>query len=358
MTVVGIRPDFIRMSEVFRALDEHPGIEHILVHSGQHYDALLSDVFFKDLSIRQPDYNLKVGADGKQHYDQVSDLSKSLIDLCRDVGPDLIVYLGDSNSVLSAIPLKKEGYKICRIETGMRSGNLSLPEEVNRQCAEIVCDLFFAYTDINYFNLINEGKRHSSIRIVGNTIWQPLQKIISQLNLFDEPKKNSHILVDIHRHSNVTNATRMKNILDIANSMGEEYQKPVKMLTFNRTMKLIESNNIPTGNIEFIPLMGFIDFIKFQYDAVFSFSDSGTSVEECPILRTPVIVPRDETERPQAAMNQCGILIDVNSADLIENMRKVRDFLSPIPDMNFEWVKGENTAELIAANIFNFLLGK
>src|SRR5579872_7354118 len=137
ITVVGIRPDFIRMSEIFKKLDAN--FNHILIHTGQHYDKLLSDVFFQELEIRKPDYNLAIGGPGKKHYHQTADLSVKLIELIREKQwrPDIILFLGDSNSVVSAVDLKKEGFTIGHIEAGMRSYAMYMPEEVNRR----VCDI-------------------------------------------------------------------------------------------------------------------------------------------------------------------------------------------------------------------------
>lgn len=365
MTVTGIRPDFIRMSKVFERFDNSHVFDHILVHSGQHYDDLLSGVFFKDLKIRTPDYNLKIGADGKQHYDQVSDLSSKLIKLCHEIKPDLIMFLGDSNSVLSAIPLKKEGFNIARVEVGMRSGNLALPEEINRQCAEIVTDLFFAYTELNRQNLINEGKDRRKIYVVGNTIYEPLMKIIKDKDLFSKEKTKDYILMDIHRHSNVTSAARMQRILDYANALSEIYHVPVKMLSFGRAVKLINENNLNKYSIEFIDLMSFSDFISFQYNALFSISDSGTSVEECPILKTPVIVPRDETERPQAVTNKCCLMLnlseDTNEIVFNLNYNKILAYIHRYESGDFftqdftNWVNGINTsAQILNATEYFF----
>ena len=176
VTVTGIRPDFIRMSKVFKALDEDPDIKHTLIHTGQHYDDLLSGVFFDELDIRKPDYNLDVGQGGCTHYEQLARLSVRLITLFKDEGiePDVVVFLGDSNSVAAAVPLKKEGYKIAHIEAGMRSYDKRMLEEINRTVCDHCSDWHFVYHEDYKDNLIKEGLPEDNIFVVGNTIVEPL----------------------------------------------------------------------------------------------------------------------------------------------------------------------------------------
>ena len=179
ITVSGIRPDFIRMSEVFKRLDEDGNINHTLIHSGQHYDSLLSDVFFKDLNIRQPDYNLNTGKETTSHYEQQSILSTKLIKLIQNnnLSPDLILFLGDSNSVLASIPLKKEGYTIGHIEAGMRSYDERMLEEINRKACDHVSSLLFVYHEDYKNNILKENISKDRIHVVGNTIIEPLRGI-------------------------------------------------------------------------------------------------------------------------------------------------------------------------------------
>ena len=148
ITVTGIRPDFIRMSKIFKALDKD--FNHVLIHTGQHYDELLSGTFFKDLKIREPDFNLKVGGKNKEHFHQTERLSSKLIELIRakNLKPDLILFLGDSNSVVSSIPLRKEGYRIGHIEAGMRSGDKRMLEEINRTVCDHCSDYHFVYLSL------------------------------------------------------------------------------------------------------------------------------------------------------------------------------------------------------------------
>ena len=176
ITVTGIRPDFIRMSEIFKKLDEN--FNHILIHTGQHYDKLLSDVFFDELEIRDPDYNLNIGAGNKEHFHQTGELSIKLIELIRNekLNPDLIVFLGDSNSVVSSVSLKKEGYKIAHIEAGMRSYDKRMLEEINRIVCDHCSDFLFVYHDNYKKKAIKENIPNENIFVVGNTIVEVVSK--------------------------------------------------------------------------------------------------------------------------------------------------------------------------------------
>jgi UDP-N-acetylglucosamine 2-epimerase (non-hydrolysing) len=286
ITVTGIRPDFIRMSEIFKKLDEN--FNHILIHSGQHYNKLLSDVFFDELNIREPDYNLNIGADGKEHFYQTSDLSIKLIELIRknNLNPDLIIFLGDSNSVVSSVALKKEGYKIGHIEAGMRSGDKRMLEEINRMVCDICSDFLFVYHD-NYKYKLAKENIVNGVHVVGNTIVEVVQKYKP-----NEEKLNDCIILDIHRPENFKYKNRLENIILFAN----EY-------------------NIDLGDILVIDLLPFKAYLTAVYNCKFLISDSGTAQEEPAILGTSVIVPRDFTERPESVSFNCSFMLNVNTVN-------------------------------------------
>ena len=307
ITVTGIRPDFIRMSEIFKKLDEN--FNHILIHSGQHYNKLLSDVFFDELNIREPDYNLNIGADGKEHFYQTSDLSIKLIELIREknLNPDLIIFLGDSNSVVSSVALKKEGYKIGHIEAGMRSGDKRMLEEINRMVCDICSDFLFVYHD-NYKDKLAKENIVNGVHVVGNTIVEVVQKYKPT-----EEKLNDCIILDIHRPENFKYKNRLENIILFANDMSKKHNVPVYMLGFPRTISKIKEYDIDLGNILVIDLLPFKAYLTAVYNCKFLISDSGTAQEEPAILGTSVIVPRDFTERPESVSSNCSFMLDVNT---------------------------------------------
>lgn len=349
ITVTGIRPDFVRMSDIFKKLDEN--FNHVLIHSGQHYSKLLSDVFFDELKIRKPDYNLNIGGDGKEHFHQTSELSIKLIELIRekDLKPDLIIFLGDSNSVVSSLSLKKEGYKIGHIEAGMRSGDKRMLEEINRMVCDICSDYLFVYHE-NYKLKLEKENIKENVYVVGNTIVEVVEKFKPL-----EPKLNDKILLDIHRPENFLYKDRLSNIINYANIVSEKYALPVYMLNFSRTSKKIEEFNIDLGSIKVIDLLPFKSYLSHVHHSKFIISDSGTAQEEPAILNTPVIVPRDFTERPESIENYCSFMLDVNT-NSNNTWYESLDFINnKFLNKKIEWLGDGKTSENIISILKNNL---
>lgn len=312
VTVTGIRPDFIRMSEIFKKLDEN--FNHILIHTGQHFDKLLSDVFFEELDIRKPDYNLEIGGLGKEHFHQTADLSVKLIELIREknLKPNIILFLGDSNSVASSVSLKKEGYMIGHVEAGMRSYDKRMLEEINRTVCDHCSDLLFVYHENYKQKAIKENIDPDSIFVVGNTIVEIAEKFKPK----KESKLNDRIILDIHRPENFKYKNRLENILKYSDQMGDKYDLPVFMLGFKRTLDYIKKFNIDISkykSITVVDLLPFKSYLNEVYHSKFIISDSGTAQEEPALLNTPVIVPRDYTERPESVEYNCSFMINVNN---------------------------------------------
>lgn len=342
VTITGIRPDFIRMSEIFKKLDKN--FNHILIHTGQHFDTMLSDVFFKELEIRQPDYNLGIGGIGKEHFHQTADISTKLIYLLRkeNIKPDTIMFLGDSNSVMVAPILKKEGYHISHIEAGMRSFDKRMLEEINRTVCDHCSDLHFVYHEDYKQNLIKENLPADNIYVVGNTIVEVCNNLKS--DIMNKPKTKDFILMDIHRPENFKYKNRLTNILLVAQAYSNYFGVPVKMLKFSRTISAIDEFRLDMGNIELIDLMSYKDFLKAQYNCLFLYSDSGTAAEEAPLLDTKVVVPRDFTERPQAYWNGCAIPLYFGIED---NLHEVSKFLSDELSTDISWLGNGTTSQHI-----------
>ena len=347
MTVTGIRPDFIRMSKIFSDLDKN--FNHVLVHTGQHYDELLSGVFFNELNIRKPDYNLNIGAEGKKHYHQSADLPVKLIELIesKDIKPDLILFLGDSNSVCCAMQLKKEGFKIGHIEAGMRSGDKRMLEEINRTVCDHCSDFLFVYHDDYKENLRKENIT-DGVHVVGNTIVEVLRECFREI-VYDVSegdilkKKNNHILLDIHRPENFKYKNRLQNIIDFALHCQQASGLKVKLLNFKRTTSYLDKFKIDYSDLNMTDLMSYKDFLSEQYHSKFIISDSGTAQEEPGPLGTPVIVPRDFTERPQSIESGCSIMINANKKNLLD---ETFDFIENFnPDI--EWLGDGKTSEKI-----------
>lgn len=312
VTVTGIRPDFIRMSAIFKMLDKH--FHHVLIHTGQHFNTMLSDVFFDELKIRTPDYNLNIGGVGKEHYHQTAGLTVKLLELFKDkdINPDLVLFLGDSNSVLVAPVLRKEGYTVGHIEAGMRSYDKRMLEEINRICCDHSSHFLFTYHENYKQNLLKENIPESSVYVVGNTIVEVANKLAKPIK--KHPKKHTHIVLDIHRPENFKNPQRLANIIEQTKKLAAIYNKPIKMLAFPRTMKYVTEFGIPLKNMDVIDLLSYKSFLRLQYDALFIVSDSGTAQEEPALLQTPVLVPRDFTERPESYQNDCSFIMRATSS--------------------------------------------
>lgn len=352
VTISGIRPDFIRMSEIFRKLDEN--FNHILVHTGQHYDKLLSDVFFDELNIRKPNYVLNTGKESSNHFEQLSYLSVAIPKLFKDenIKPDLILFLGDSNTVSVAFPLKKEGYKIGHIEAGMRSFDRRMLEEINRTVCDHCSDILFVYHTEYKKYLANENIV-DNVFVVGNTIVEPCLKFRD--NIISVPKRNDIVLVDIHRPENFNYVDRLEKIINFANICGEKYGVPVKILYFKRLKDILDKNNISLGAIEMIDLMPYKKYLDMAYHAKVVISDSGSSAEELPLLKTPLFYPRDFTERPQSYEFNCSIKYDVCNDNSAELFKWLDDYENGIIEPNVGWLGDGNTSGLIIKHIKNYL---
>ena len=294
------------MSEVFKRLDEN--FDHIMIHTGQHYDDSLSKIFFRDLKIRKPDFILETGRNSNNHFEQLSYLSKEIIYLLKKkkIEPQIILFLGDSNSALASVPLFKEGFRIGHIEGGMRSYDRRMPEEVNRVICDYVSDSVFVYTPLYKERLIAENKNPKQIHVVGNTIVE----IVKQYKPSGKRSKD-YILADIHRSENLRNPQQFNHILNYLNSVGQELGLKVLLVKFNRAVKMIEEFKLldKKSNISLAGPYGFLDYLNLQYNSYGVISDSGTCQEECPLLGVPVAVPRKATERPESVENGNSILI-------------------------------------------------
>ncbi len=345
VTITGIRPDFIRMSKVFERLDTE--FDHVMIHTGQHYDDELSKIFFNQLKIRKPDFTLATGQNSSNHYEQLSYLSKEVIYLLKrkKINPDIILFLGDSNSAMVSAPLFKEGYRIGHIEGGMRSYDRRMPEEVNRVICDYVSDLVFVYTPLYKERLIKENKNPKQIFVVGNTIVEVVKKFMPTGN-----RSKNFIVADIHRNENLKSPEQYNHILKFLDELGNKTKLEVRLVKFNRALKLINKHKLLNDkkNIKLVGPYGFLDYLNLQYNAYGVVSDSGTSQEECPLLGVPVVVPRNFTERPESVENGNSILIGENNPveKMISDSMKFFESYS-ISKEKIKWLGDGKTSEKI-----------
>lgn len=347
VTVVSIRPDLIRMSEVIKRLDK-TDIHHVVVHTGQHYDPNLNSMFFKELGIRDPDFVLEAGKNHLTHYDQLSYLCKELPRLLQQIKPHLVVLLGDSNSVAVVVALKKEQYRIAHIEAGMRSFDKRMLEEINRTVCDHCSDLLFVYHE-DYANHLRKEGIHDNIHVVGNTILEPIQYFLPRIQ--NQPKRSDHILVDIHRPENVKYPERLQCILAFANECARRYDVSVYILKYKPTFQSMQS--LDMGVVQWVDLLPFQDYLDNVYHSLFILSDSGTAQEEACLLRTKALIPRDYTERPQSFAHQCSfpLLFGVSG-----NRDACIAFLEdPLWEPDIRWLGDGTTSQSIVEGIKHFL---
>ncbi len=354
VTITGIRPDFIRMCFVFKELDAN--FNHILIHTGQHFDANLSGVFFEQLGIRTPDYTLDTGKTAANHFEQLAYLTNAIPNLFKEhnIAPDLILFLGDSNSVGVAFPLKKAGYKIGHIEAGMRSYDKRMLEELNRTVCDHCSDILFVYHE-DYRRQLERENIATNVHVVGNTIVEPFTLFRNEI--FATPKRRDSILMDIHRPENFNYPERLVSILRFGNLCSKKYGLPIRLLYFKRLKDAIAKFGLERelGNIEMIDLMPYREYLETVYHSKFIISDSGTGQEEPALLNTPVVVPRDFTERPQSNANNCSIQFmaeNDNSAEVFEWLRKIETGELAI---NVGWLGDGTTSKIIVDRIREYL---
>ncbi len=335
------------MSKVFEKLDR--SFEHIMIHTGQHYDDELSKIFFSELQIRKPDFTLETGKQSRNHYEQLSYLSTSVITLLKNknINPDVILFLGDSNSAMVSAPLFKEGYRIGHIEGGMRSYDRRMPEEVNRVICDYVSDFVFVYTKRYKERLVKENKSPKNIFVVGNTIVEVVKDYLPT-----GKQTKDYIVADIHRNENLKDPKQFHHLLKFLNRLGEKLQLEVRLVRFRRGEKLINEYNMldDKPNITLVGPYGFLDYVNLQYHAYGIVSDSGTSQEECPLLGVPVAVPRNATERPESVENKNSIMLgETTSIDVM--LKKTLKFFESysVTQKQLRWLGNGTTSDKIVS---------
>ena len=307
LTVLGTRPEIIRLSRVIDLLDNQ--CTHILVHTGQNFDKNLSDIFFNDLGIRKPDYYL--GVRGESPGDQIAQVISKTENVLIKEKPDKVLLLGDTNSSLSSIIAKRMGIPVYHMEAGNRCYDDRVPEEVNRRIIDHSSDILMPYTERSRKNLLREGIPGKRIFVTGNPILEVIRyyrdqidhsRIHSQLKV----KKGKYFLATVHRAENVDINARLSGILGALSDLGEEYSMPVICSLHPHTKDKLQhlGSGVNTPNIRFQEPFGFFDFISLEQNARCVLSDSGTVQEECCLFHVPNVTLRDVTERPETI--ECG----------------------------------------------------
>lgn len=303
MTILGTRPEIIRLSRVIARLDRFT--DHCLVHTGQNYDYELNEVFFKDLEMRKPDHFLGAGG-GSLGETMGKILSQTEMVIVKE-RPDAVLILGDTNSAIAAIIARRMKVPVYHMEAGNRSFDRNVPEETNRKIVDHISDFNLVYTEHARRHLLSEGIHHRRIYLTGSPMLEVLEHYSKQIlasDILDRLKleEKHYFIVSLHREENVDSITRLSALLSTLNTLAEKYKMPVIISTHPRTRKridaLVDKKLDPLVN--FSAPFGFHDYNKLQMEAFCAISDSGTIAEESSILNFPAITPRDAIERPES----------------------------------------------------------
>jgi UDP-N-acetylglucosamine 2-epimerase (non-hydrolysing) len=307
MTILGTRPEIIRLSLVIKLLDQCA--DHILVHTGQNYDARLSDVFFRELGVRQPDVFLEV--DNSSFGVQVGQMLSRIEPLFLEHRPDRILILGDTNSGLTAIVARRLGIPVYHMEAGNRCNDLRVPEESNRRIIDHISSVLLPYTNGGRENLLREGIKARNIYVTGNPIYEVIQYFSDRIALSTvlsdfEVEEGKFFLVTAHRAENVDVEDRLRNLINALVSLQDRYGFPVLCSLHPRTRSRMRKFGIGLDEncVRFVEPFGFFDFVRLEQTAFCVLSDSGTVQEETCILGVPNVTIRDVTERPETI--ECG----------------------------------------------------
>lgn len=343
MTVVGTRPEIIRLSAVINKLESSPAIDHTLVHTGQNYDYELNEVFFRDFNLKKPDYFLDAAKESA--VETIGNILIKIDPILEEVKPDAFLVLGDTNSCLSAIAAKRRRIPIFHMEAGNRCFDQRVPEEINRKIVDHIADINLPYSDIAREYLISEGFPADRIIKTGSPMFEVLNSrkedidksdILDKLGLAQE----RYFVVSAHREENINSEKNFSNLVDSLNAIADKYQLPVIFSTHPRTRQMIEAKGVVFNSlVRNIKPLGFNDYIKLQIKSKAVLSDSGTISEESSILGFRALNIREAHERPEAMEEAAVMMVGLQRERILQGLevvesqdvsqRKVRDYIVP-----------------------------
>ena len=316
MSVVGTRPEIIRLSRIFNALDLY--CDHTLVHTGQNYDYELNQIFFDDLEIRKPDYFLNCAENSKGVANTIGNLISGVDEILELVQPEALLVLGDTNSCLSALPAKRRKVPIFHIEAGNRCFDQRVPEEINRRIVDHIADINLTYSSIARDYLLREGLPADQIIKIGSPMFEVLDYYKPQINASNALKKldlkeQDYFLISAHREENIDPDRSFSKLIEILNGLAEDYGLPVIISTHPRTQAKINTTSFSFHSlVKVIKPLGFFDYIYLQMHAKAVLSDSGTINEESSILNFPALNLREAHERPEAMEEGSVMMVGLN----------------------------------------------
>src|SRR5690554_719912 len=328
ITVVGTRPEIIRLSRVIIALDASEAIEHTLVHTGQNYDYELNEVFFEDLGIRKPDHFLN--AAGSNATTTAGQILINVDPILEAIQPDAFLVLGDTNSCLCAIAAKKRHIPIFHMEAGNRCFDQRVPEETNRKIVDHTADINMTYSDIAREYLLREGLSADRVIKTGSPMFEVLNhylpeikksEVLQKLNL----EKRKYFVVSAHREENISSDKNFAGLMESLNTIAEQYTYPVIVSTHPRTRTMIEKKHIKTHpGLKFLQPLGLNDYNALQMNSYAVLSDSGTISEESSILNFRALNIRDAHERPEAMEEASVMMVGMNTERILQGLVQVQ----------------------------------
>ena len=328
MTVVGTRPEIIRLSRVLIALDESEAIEHTIVHTGQNYDYELNQIFFEDLGLRKPDYFLE--AAGKTATETVGNILIKIDPLLEELQPEAFLVLGDTNSCLCAIPAKKRQIPIFHMEAGNRCFDQRVPEETNRKIVDHTSDVNLTYSDIAREYLLREGLPADRIIKTGSPMFEVLNHylpeiekstILSKLHL----EEGKYFVVSSHREENINSEKNFEGLIESLNAIAEKFGFPIIVSTHPRTRNMIDKKQVKVRpEVQFLKPLGFHDYNALQMRSYAVLSDSGTISEESSILNFRALNVRDAHERPEAMEEASVMMVGLSSERIMQGLTQLQ----------------------------------
>ncbi|MFW9300134.1 non-hydrolyzing UDP-N-acetylglucosamine 2-epimerase [Glaesserella parasuis] len=322
MTVVGTRPEIIRLSRVMTACDKY--FEHILVHTGQNYDYELNEIFFADLGIRKPDYFLN--AAGSTGAETIGKVIISVDQILEQVNPDALLVLGDTNSCMSVLPAKRRKIPTFHMEAGNRCFDMRVPEEINRRIVDHTADINLTYSSIARDYLLAEGLRPDQVIKTGSPMFEVLNyykdkiyasDVLTRLNL----KQNEYFVVSAHREENINSDKNFLDLVEMLNAVAEKYKYPVIVSTHPRTRKRVEEMGVKFHPlVQLLKPLGFSDYNKLQLSAKATLSDSGTINEEASILNFPALNLRQAHERPEGMEETAVMMVGLTTDRVLQGL--------------------------------------
>ncbi len=324
MTVVGTRPEIIRLSRVLSALDASEAVEHIIVHTGQNYDYELNQIFFEDLGLRKPDYFLE--AAGKTATETVGNILIKIDPLLEELQPDAFLVLGDTNSCLCAIPAKKRQIPIFHMEAGNRCFDQRVPEETNRKIVDHTADINLTYSDIAREYLLREGLPADRIIKTGSPMFEVLNHYLPEIESSDVLKRlnleeGKYFVISSHREENINSERNFNGLMESLNAIAEKFKYPIIVSTHPRTRNMIDKKQIVMRpEIQFLKPLGFHDYNALQMRSYAVLSDSGTISEESSILNFRALNIRDAHERPEAMEKASVMMVGLSPERILQGL--------------------------------------